>query len=79
MARTGELDSTLVRIVVFVLAAAIIIAVLFAYVLVNNLTAPLRAVSRAVERASAGDLSVRVEVAGEDELARFRRGLSERP
>ena len=71
VARTGELDSTLVRIVVFVLAAAIIIAVLFAYVLANNLTAPLRAVSRAVERASAGDLSVRVEVAGEDELARL--------
>ena len=44
VARTGELDSTLVRIVVFVLAAAIIIAVLFAYVLANNLTAPLRAV-----------------------------------
>ena len=71
VARTGELDSTLVRIVVFVLAVAIIVAVLFAYVLSNNLTAPLRAVSRAVERASAGDLSVRVEVAGEDELARL--------
>ena len=71
VARTGELDSTLVRIVLFVLAVAIIVAVLFAYVLSNNLTAPLRAVSRAVERASAGDLSVRVEVAGEDELARL--------
>ncbi len=70
-ARTGGLDSTLVRVVVFVLAAAIIIAVLFAYFLAGNLTAPLRAVSRAVERASAGDLSVRVEVAGEDELARL--------
>lgn len=71
VARTGELDSTLVRLVVFVLAAAIIVAVLFAYLLANNLTAPLRAVSRAVERARAGDLSVRVEVAGEDELARL--------
>ena len=54
VARTGELDSTLVRIVLFVLAAAIIVAVLFAYVLANNLTAPLKAVSRAVERASRG-------------------------
>lgn len=71
VARTGELDSTLVRVVVFVLAAAIIVTVLFAYFLAGNLTAPLRAISRAVERASAGDLSVRVEVAGEDELARL--------
>jgi len=69
--RTGALDTTLVQVVVFVLAAAIIVAVSFAYVLANNLTAPLKAVSRAVERASAGDLSVRVEVAGEDELARL--------
>ena len=71
VARTGELESTLVRVVLFVLAAAVIAAVLFAYLLANNLAAPLKAVSRAVERASAGDLSVRVEVAGEDELARL--------
>jgi len=69
--RTGDLDTTLVQVVLFVLAAAIIVAVSFAYVLTNNLTAPLKAVSKAVERASAGDLSVRVEVAGEDELARL--------
>ena len=69
--RTGALDATLVQVVLFVLAAAIIVAVSFAYVLTNNLTAPLKAVSKAVERASAGDLSVRVEVAGEDELARL--------
>ena len=71
VARTGDLDATLVRVVVFVLAAAIIVTVLFAYFLAGNLTAPLRDVSRAVERAAAGDLSVRVEVAGEDELARL--------
>jgi two-component system sensor histidine kinase KdpD len=70
-AHTGALDPTLVRVVVFVLAAAIIITVLFAYFLAGNLTAPLRAISRAVERTSAGDLSARVEVAGEDELARL--------
>ena len=69
--RTGQLDTTLVQVVLFVLAGAIIVAVGLAYVLTNNLTAPLKAVSRAVERASAGDLSVRVEVAGEDELARL--------
>src|SRR5258706_12450091 len=44
IARTGQLDSTLVRVVVFVLAAAIIVAVLFAYFLAGNLTGPLRAV-----------------------------------
>ena len=69
--RTGDLDANLVRVALFVFAAAIIVAVLIAYVLTTNLTAPLKAVSRAVERASAGDLSVRVEVAGEDELARL--------
>lgn len=71
VARAGAVDSTLVSVLVFVLAAAIIVAVLFAFLLANNLTAPLRAVSSAVERARAGDLSARVEVAGEDELARL--------
>ena len=71
IARAGQLDPTLIRVVVFVLAAAIMVAVLFAYLLAANLTAPLRAVARAVERTSAGDLSARVEVAGEDELARL--------
>jgi signal transduction histidine kinase/HAMP domain-containing protein len=70
-ARTGELDSTLVRVVLFVLAAAVIVAVLFAYLLASNLTAPLKAVSRSFERTATGDLSARVEVAGDDELARL--------
>jgi signal transduction histidine kinase/HAMP domain-containing protein len=69
--RSGGLDSTLVRLVLFALAVAVIIAVVFAFILGTNLTAPLRAISRAVERVSAGDLSARVEVAGEDELARL--------
>src|SRR4029078_8930494 len=72
--RTGHLDTTLVQVVLCVLAAAIIVAVSFAYVLTNNLTAPLKAVSKAVERASAGDLSVRIEVAGEDEPAPLVEG-----
>lgn len=71
VARAGAADSALVSVVLFVLAAAIIVAVLFAFFLANNLTAPLRAVSSAVDRARAGDLSARVEVAGEDELARL--------
>lgn len=71
LARTGGVDTTMGGLVVFALAASIILAVLFAYFLAGNLTAPLRAISRAVERVSAGDLSARVEVAGEDELARL--------
>lgn len=67
----GGVDATLVRVVVFVLAAALVAGVVFAYLLAANLTAPLRAISRAVERVSSGDLSARVEVAGEDELARL--------
>lgn len=69
LVRSGGVDSTLSGLVLFSLAVAIIVAVLFAYVLSNNLTKPMRAIARAVERVSAGDLSVRVEVAGEDELA----------
>lgn len=69
--RAGGLDSTLLRLMLFALAVAVIIAVGIAYVLGANLTSPLRAISRAVERVSAGDLSARVEVAGEDELARL--------
>jgi signal transduction histidine kinase/HAMP domain-containing protein len=71
VSRAGEADPALVSIVLFALAAGIFVAVLFAFLLANNLTAPLRAVSSAVERARAGDLSARVEVAGEDELAQL--------
>ena len=67
--RTGGLDSTLGALVLFALAAAIVFAAVLAYLLTGNLMAPLRAIARAVERVSAGDLSARVEVAGEDELA----------
>jgi two-component system, OmpR family, sensor histidine kinase KdpD len=71
VARSGGLDSTFGAVVVFVLAAAVIVAVLFAYLLAGSLTAPLRAVSQAVERTSSGDHSFRVEVPGDDELARL--------
>ncbi|MBI2762158.1 MAG: HAMP domain-containing protein [Chloroflexi bacterium] len=69
--RTGGIHSTLGSLIVFSLAAAVIVGVVFAYALASNLMAPLRAIARSVERVSAGDLSTRVEVAGEDELARL--------
>ena len=71
VARSGGLDSTFGAVVLFVLAAAVIVSVLFAYLLAGSLTAPLRAVSQAVERTSSGDHSVRVHVPGDDELARL--------
>ncbi|MBI3746632.1 MAG: HAMP domain-containing protein [Chloroflexi bacterium] len=71
IARRGTLDSTLGGIIVFALAVAVILAVLFAYFLAGNLARPLRAIAQAVERVSGGDLSARVEVAGEDELAQL--------
>ncbi len=69
--RSGNLDSTLSSIVVFVLATAAIVAIVVAFGLASNLTRPLGELAQALERVSAGDLSVRVEVAGEDELARL--------
>lgn len=69
--RTGSLDSTLSSLVIFAIAAAVILAIVFAFGLASNLTKPLAALAQALERVSAGDLSARVEVAGEDELARL--------
>jgi HAMP domain-containing protein len=60
LARTGGFDSTLSGLVVFALAAAIIVAVVFAYFLAGNLTQPLRAIAHVVERSVGGDLSARV-------------------
>jgi K+-sensing histidine kinase KdpD len=62
---------TVGRVLLFVLFVAAISAVLLAYLLATDLTAPLRAIAAAVERASAGDLSTPIVVAGEDELARL--------
>ena len=67
--RSGAFDPTLTSLVLFALAVTILLAVVFAYILAGNLTQPMRSISRAVARVSAGDLSARVEVAGEDELA----------
>ncbi|MBI2777529.1 MAG: HAMP domain-containing protein [Chloroflexi bacterium] len=69
--RNGGLDATMGGLVLFALAVAVLLGVVFAYLLAGNLTAPLRAIGQAVERVSGGDLAVRVEVAGEDELAQL--------
>lgn len=68
---SGGGDATLGRLLLFALAAAAIIGVLIAFLLAADLTRPLRAIAGAVDRVSRGDLSTRIEVAGEDELARL--------
>lgn len=64
-------DPTLGRLLLFAIAVAALLAVLIAYLLAADLTAPLRAIASAVDRVSAGDLSTRIVVSGEDELARL--------
>jgi signal transduction histidine kinase/HAMP domain-containing protein len=55
----------------FILVVAAISGILLAYLLAADLTAPLRAIAAAVDRATAGDLSTPIVVPGEDELARL--------
>jgi signal transduction histidine kinase/HAMP domain-containing protein len=69
--RDGGSGSALASVLLFAIAAATILGVLLALILAADLTAPLRAIAAAVDRASNGDLSTRIEVAGEDELARL--------
>jgi signal transduction histidine kinase len=58
-------------ILLFAIATAVVIGVLMAYLLAADLTAPLRAIAQAVERASAGDLTTPIEARGDDEIARL--------
>ncbi len=64
-------SGTLGRLLLFVLVMAAMIGILLAWLLAADLTAPLRAIAAAVDRASAGDLSTPIIVPGDDELARL--------
>ena len=64
-------DPNLARLLLFGLTIAILVTVLGSYLLVADLTRPLRAVAAAVDRVSAGDLSTPMQVVGDDELARL--------
>jgi signal transduction histidine kinase len=64
-------DQTTARLLLFAIAVTVLLGVLVAYLLAADLTAPLRAIASAVDRASAGDLGTPIEVPGEDELARL--------
>jgi signal transduction histidine kinase len=63
--------STVPRILVLTIAIAALLAVLVAFALASDLTAPLRALAAAVDRVSSGDLSTPIAVTGDDELARL--------
>ena len=59
------------RLLLFALAIVVTLAIIASYLLVADLTAPLRAIAAAVDRVSAGDLSTPIHVAGDDELAQL--------
>jgi signal transduction histidine kinase len=64
-------NSTLARILLFAIVVAGMLAIFVAYLLAADLTRPLRAIAAAVDRVSAGDLGARIDVPGDDELARL--------
>ncbi len=71
-AATGSAaDPTMGRILLFAIVVAALIGILIAYLLAADLTGPLRAIAAAVDRVSAGDLTARISVSGDDEVARL--------
>jgi signal transduction histidine kinase/HAMP domain-containing protein len=69
--RPAGTDETLVRVLVFAIAVLVALAILVAYILAADLTAPLRTIAAALDRASAGDVLTPIVVPGDDELARL--------
>ncbi len=64
-------QTTLARLLLFAVVVAALLAVVVAYLIAADLTRPLRAIAAAVDRVSAGDLGARINVPGDDELARL--------
>jgi len=64
-------DPNFGRLLLFALTVVVVLAIVGSYFLAADLMAPLRSIAAAVDRASAGDLSTPIRVAGEDELARL--------
>ncbi|HEX9043925.1 MAG TPA: ATP-binding protein [Candidatus Limnocylindrales bacterium] len=59
------------RVVVFAIAVSGLFGLLVGYLLVADLARPLRTITRVVERVARGDLAARIEVSGDDEVARL--------
>src|SRR4029077_10241289 len=64
-------DATFGRLLLFTMAVIVILAIVVSYLLAEDLMAPPRSVAASVDRATSGDLSTPIRVAGEDELARL--------
>jgi signal transduction histidine kinase len=71
IAPTAGDDPLVGRLVLFAVSVGVLFAVLLGYALAADLTGPLRAIARAVDRVSSGDLSTRISVPGDDEVARL--------
>ncbi len=67
----GDADTTLTRVLLLAAALAVVLAVLLAALLAADLGAPLRTIAASVERVSAGDLTTRLELPGDDEISRL--------
>jgi signal transduction histidine kinase len=65
----GGLPPNVVRLLLFAITVAAMLGVILAYVITADLLQPLRTLAKAVRRVAAGDLSARLDVDGEDELA----------
>jgi signal transduction histidine kinase/HAMP domain-containing protein len=64
-------DATIARVLLLAITLAVVFGVLLAAVLAADLGEPLRAIARSVDRVSAGDLSARLELPGDDEFSRL--------
>ncbi len=69
--RLPDPESTIPRLLLLATVIAMLVAIFLSYLLAADLTAPLRAIASAVDRVKSGDLSTRIEVEGDDELARL--------
>ena len=69
--RLPDSASATPRLLLLAIIVTALISSLAAYILVADLTAPLRAIAAAVDRAKAGDLTTPIDLPGDDELARL--------
>jgi signal transduction histidine kinase len=69
--RLPDPESTIPRLLLLATVIAMLVAIFLSYLLAADLTAPLRAIASSVDRVKSGDLSIRIEVEGDDELARL--------
>jgi signal transduction histidine kinase len=68
----AAVDGNVARsILIFAVAVLVAVAIVASYALASELTRPLRAIARSLDRVSAGDLSTPIRVVGDDELARL--------